>query len=341
MKNFCALIGKYFGLLAVAFLVLGFMDPGLFRWVLGKVGSVSVLSLLLGVVMFGMGTTLSLKDFVLVFKRPKDVLLGAVAQFFIMPFLAYLLSRAFDLSPALTVGVVLVGTCPGGTSSNVITFMSKGDLALSVTMTSVSTVLSPILTPFITYLLIGEKIAFDPVGMFLSILQIVILPICLGVALRTFLPRLARAATDYTPAVSALAISLIIGGVIGASKAAILANVGVIFLVVILHNCLGYALGFAVARLVGLPWKKQWPFPSKWACRIPDLPWGLPKPILPPCRQLLCLVLSFLLGTIFPVPSWPISISTSSIPALTRITKKNRPSWNQLLQKPDPHKELP
>ena len=162
MKNFCALIGKYFGLLAVAFLVLGFMDPGLFRWVLGKVGSVSVLSLLLGVVMFGMGTTLSLKDFVLVFKRPKDVLLGAVAQFFIMPFLAYLLSRAFDLSPALTVGVVLVGTCPGGTSSNVITFMSKGDLALSVTMTSVSTVLSPILTPFITYLLIGEKIAFDP-----------------------------------------------------------------------------------------------------------------------------------------------------------------------------------
>lgn len=166
MKNFCALIGKYFGLLAVAFLVLGFMDPGLFRWVLGKVGSVSVLSLLLGVVMFGMGTTLSLKDFVLVFKRPKDVLLGAVAQFFIMPFLAYLLSRAFDLSPALTVGVVLVGTCPGGTSSNVITFMSKGDLALSVTMTSVSTVLSPILTPFITYLLIGEKIAFDPVGMF-------------------------------------------------------------------------------------------------------------------------------------------------------------------------------
>lgn len=248
MKNFCALIGKYFGLLAVAFLVLGFMDPGLFRWVLGKVGSVSVLSLLLGVVMFGMGTTLSLKDFVLVFKRPKDVLLGAVAQFFIMPFLAYLLSRAFDLSPALTVGVVLVGTCPGGTSSNVITFMSKGDLALSVTMTSVSTVLSPILTPFITYLLIGEKIAFDPVGMFLSILQIVILPICLGVALRTFLPRLARAATDYTPAVSALAISLIIGGVIGASKAAILANVGVIFLVVILHNCLGLCLGLCCGK---------------------------------------------------------------------------------------------
>jgi BASS family bile acid:Na+ symporter len=256
MKKFCAMVGKYFGLLAVLFLLLGFNFPDMFRWVLGKVSGVSVLSLLLGVVMFGMGTTLSAKDFVLVFKQPKDVFLGAVAQFFIMPFLAFVLSKAFNLSPALTVGVVLVGTCPGGTASNVITFMSKGDLALSVTMTSVSTLLSPILTPAITYLLIGEKISFDPVGMFISILQIVILPICLGVALRTFLPKLAAMATDYTPAVSALAISLIIAGVIGGSKQAILANMGVIFLVVILHNCLGYALGFAVAHFAGLSWKK-------------------------------------------------------------------------------------
>ena len=256
MKKLCALIGKYFGVLAVIFLVLGFVSPESFRWVLGKAGGISVLSLLLGIVMFGMGTTLSLHDFVLVLKRPKDVFLGAVAQFFIMPFLAYVLATVFQLSPALTVGVVLVGTCPGGTSSNVITYMSKGDLALSVTMTSVSTVLSPILTPAITYLLIGQRISFDPVGMFISIVQIVILPICLGVALRTFLPKLAAVATDYTPAVSALAISLIIAGVIGGSKAAILANVGIIFLVVILHNCLGYALGFAVAHFVGMPWKK-------------------------------------------------------------------------------------
>jgi BASS family bile acid:Na+ symporter len=256
MKKICAMIGKYFGLIAVVFLVLGFASPEMFRWVLGKFSGISVLSLLLGVVMFGMGTTLSAQDFILVLKRPKDVFLGAVAQFFIMPFLAYVLATAFQLSPALTVGVVLVGTCPGGTSSNVITFMSKGDLALSVTMTSVSTLLSPILTPAITYLLIGEKIAFDPIGMFISILQIVILPICLGVSLRTFFPKAAAAAADYTPAVSAMAISLIIAGVIGASKAAILANVGIIFLVVILHNCLGYALGFAVAHFVGMPWKK-------------------------------------------------------------------------------------
>lgn len=250
------MIGKYFGIIAIVFLILGFTMPENFKWVLSKVGGISVLTFLLGVVMFGMGTTLSVKDFVLVFKRPRDVFLGAVAQFFIMPFLAFSLATIFQLDPALTAGVILVGTCPGGTSSNVITFMSKGDVALSVTMTSVSTVLSPILTPAITYLLIGTKIAFDPVGMFLSIVQIVIVPICLGVAVKTFLPKLAAAATDYTPTISSIAISLIIAGVIGASKNAIVANFGIILLVVILHNCLGYALGFAVARLTGLSWKK-------------------------------------------------------------------------------------
>ena len=250
------MIGKYFGIIAILFLILGFTMPENFKWVLSKVGGISVLTFLLGIVMFGMGTTLSVKDFVLVFKRPRDVFLGAVAQFFIMPFLAFSLATIFQLDPALTAGVILVGTCPGGTSSNVITFMSKGDVAPSVTMTSVSTVLSPILTPAITYLLIGTKIAFDPVGMFLSIVQIVIVPICLGVAVKTFLPKLAAAATDYTPAISSIAISLIIAGVIGASKNAIVANFGIILLVVILHNCLGYALGFAVARLTGLSWKK-------------------------------------------------------------------------------------
>lgn len=256
MKKFCALIGKYFGIIAIVFLILGFVAPQGFTWVTGKVCGVSVLSCLLGVVMFGMGTTLSVKDFVLVLKRPKDVFMGAVAQFFVMPFLAFVLSRIFRLDPALTAGVILVGTCPGGTSSNVITYMSKGDVALSVTMTSVSTVLSPILTPAITYLLIGTKIAFDPVGMFLSIVQIVIVPICLGVAVKTFLPKFAEVAVDYLPAVSSIAISLIIGGVIGGSKNAIISNIGIILLVVILHNCLGYSLGFLIARLVGMSWKK-------------------------------------------------------------------------------------
>lgn len=256
MKNFCKLIGKYFGMIAVLFLILGMTMPQNFTWVVGKFGGIAVLSLLLGVVMFGMGTTLDLKDFALVLKRPLDVFIGACAQFVIMPGLAYLIASAFNLDPALTAGVVLVGTCPGGTSSNVITFMSKGDVALSVTMTSVSTVLSPILTPFITYQLIGERIAFDPVGMFWSIVQIVIVPICLGLAVKSFLPKLAATATDYLPAVSAIAISLIIAGVIAVSRDNILRTSGTILLVVILHNCLGYTLGFILARLTGMSWKK-------------------------------------------------------------------------------------
>lgn len=256
MKKVCQMIGKYFGVIAVLFLVLGMTMPQNFLWVLGKVGGVGVLSLLLGIVMFGMGTTLNLKDFALVLSRPRDVLVGAAAQFLIMPGLAYLIATAFNLDPALTAGVVLVGTCPGGTSSNVITFMSKGDVALSVTMTSVSTVLSPILTPFITYQIIGQKISFDPIGMFWSIVQIVIVPICLGLAVKSFLPKLAEAATDYLPAVSGIAISLIIAGVIGASRDNILQTSGLILLIVILHNCCGYLLGFMLARLTGMSWRK-------------------------------------------------------------------------------------
>ena len=256
MKKVCQMIGKYFGVIAVLFLVLGMTMPQNFLWVLGKVGGVGVLSLLLGIVMFGMGTTLNLKDFALVLSRPRDVLVGAAAQFLIMPGLAYLIATAFNLDPALTAGVVLVGTCPGGTSSNVITFMSKGDVALSVTMTSVSTVLSPILTPFITYQIIGQKISFDPIGMFWSIVQIVIVPICLGLAVKSFLPKLAEAATDYLPAVSGIAISLIIAGVIGASRDNILQTSGLILVVVILHNCCGYVLVFMLARLTGMSWRK-------------------------------------------------------------------------------------
>lgn len=116
MKSLCAAIGKYFGIIAIVFLILGLTTPDYWKWVVGKVGGVSVLACMLGIVMFGMGTTLNLKDFGLILKRPFDVFLGSIAQYFVMPFLAYLLAVFFNLDPALTVGVVLVGTCPGGTS---------------------------------------------------------------------------------------------------------------------------------------------------------------------------------------------------------------------------------
>ena len=141
MKKLCELVGKYFGVVILLFFIGGMTYPPAFTWVLGKISGFSILSFMLGVIMFGMGTTMQIKDFILILQRPRDVFLGALAQYTIMPLLAYLLCTLFSLSPALTVGVVLVATCPGGTASNVITFISKGDLALSVTMTSVSTLI--------------------------------------------------------------------------------------------------------------------------------------------------------------------------------------------------------
>ena len=183
MKKCCQMLAKYFGVMAVVFLVLGLVTPTSWLWILGKVQGVSVLSVLLGVIMFGMGTTLDLKDFLVIFRRPRDIFLGALAQYTIMPFLAFALGTLFALEPGLTAGLVLLGACPGGTTSNVITYMSKGDLAYSVTMTSVSTLLSPVLTPALTFFLIGKEIAFDPVGMFLSILAVVVLFNVLGYVL--------------------------------------------------------------------------------------------------------------------------------------------------------------
>ena len=252
MKGVARVISKYFGIIIILFMTVGFISPDVFNWVTSVVFGQSVINILLGVIMFGMGMTLSLEDFKLVLKRPLDVLKGTLAQFLIMPLIAFLLSKIFGLEEALMVGVVLVGTCPGGTSSNVISYMAGGDVALSVTMTTVSTLLAPILTPAITYLLIQETVSFSPLGMFVSILQVVILPIALGLVIRTILRETADTIEEYMPAVSSIAISCIVGGVIGANKEKIVASFGLIVVVVILHNLLGYALGFFVGRMSGM-----------------------------------------------------------------------------------------
>lgn len=259
MKKLCELVGKYFGVVILLFFIGGMTYPPAFTWVLGKISGFSILSFMLGVIMFGMGTTMQIKDFILILQRPRDVFLGALAQYTIMPLLAYLLCTLFSLSPALTVGVVLVATCPGGTASNVITFISKGDLALSVTMTSVSTLISPIMTPFLTYLIIGQRIDFSPVAMFWSIIQIVIVPIALGVAIRYYFPVLCEKGKVYLPALSCLCISLLIAGLAGASRNAIITSSSTVIAVVFLHNLLGSALGFAAGLATGMSWKNALP----------------------------------------------------------------------------------
>lgn len=155
--------------------------PGTSLWIQTK-----WINYLLMIVMLGMGLTAKLSDFAIVFKRPRDVITGCAAQFIIMPLLAFALGKAFRLNDELLVGVVLVGTCPGGTASNVITYLSKGDTALSVGMTSINTLLAPILTPLLTYLYLRTSVSVDAKAMFLSIIQVVIIPIGLGLLINRF-----------------------------------------------------------------------------------------------------------------------------------------------------------
>ena len=219
----------------------------MFPEVLGHIPP-TLINYLLGVVMFGMGLTLNLEDFKIVFSRPRDVVIGCLAQFTIMPLLAWGLSYMFSLDEALTLGVVLVGCCPGGTASNVITYLAKGDLALSVGMTGVSTLLAPFLTPLLTWLLAGKTVDVNIVSMFLSILWVVILPITVGVIVKRLWPKFTESTVAYLPAVSSLAIAFIVAIIISANAHKLLLGGLVIVGVVMLHNLCGLGLGYLIGK---------------------------------------------------------------------------------------------
>ena len=240
------------GVLVLAVALVALAAPGAFSGV-----RPTAINYMLGVVMFGMGLTLNLRDFRIVFSRPKDVITGCVAQFTVMPLLACGLSRIFALDEALALGVVLVGCCPGGTASNVITYLAKGDLALSVGMTGVSTLLAPLLTPLLTWALAGKSVDVDVADMLLSILWVVILPIVAGLIVKGLWPKFTEQATDYLPAFSSVTIALIVAIIIAANAAKLLAGGLVIVVVVVLHNVCGLLLGWLIGRLLRLPDAKR------------------------------------------------------------------------------------
>ena len=248
MKKISDFIGKYMAWIVLVIAALALFLPGTCLWIQTK-----WINYLLMIVMFGMGLTMKLADFTVVFKQPKDVITGCVAQFVIMPLLAFGLGKIFGLSDELLVGVVLVGTCPGGTASNVITYLSGGDTALSVGMTSINTLLAPFLTPALTYLYLRTTVSVDVKSMFLSIIQVVLIPIGLGLLINKFFGKYTQKITDLLPTVSVTAICLIVAAVVSHNSAKIF-----IFAVVILHNLLGYLCGYLVAVLfkMDLPRKK-------------------------------------------------------------------------------------
>lgn len=252
MKKLCHYISDYMGMLVLATAMIALAFPNAFLLL-----RPTLINYLLGVVMFGMGLTLNLHDFRIVFSRPKDVIIGCLAQFTIMPLLAWALAWVFRLDEALALGVVLVGCCPGGTASNVITYLAKGDLALSVGMTGVSTLLAPLLTPLLTWALAGKSIHVDVASMILSILWVVILPIIVGLLVKWLWPKFTEEATDYLPAFSTIAIALIVAIVISANADKLLAGGLIIVLVVVLHNICGLGLGYLIGLLLGLASQKK------------------------------------------------------------------------------------
>lgn len=244
MKAISKFIGKYMAVLVLIVAALTLFAPKTGMWV-----KTEWINYLLMLVMFGMGLTMKLGDFAVVFKRPRDVTVGCIAQFLVMPALAYVLGKAFGLSEELFVGVVLVGTCPGGTSSNVITYLSDGDTALSVGMTSVNTLLAPLLTPALTYLYLRTSVDVDVKAMFVSIIKVVVVPIGFGILINRLFGKYTEKAKDALPLVSVTAICLIVAAVVSHNSEKILSTGAVIFAVVILHNLLGYLCGFGIGML--------------------------------------------------------------------------------------------
>lgn len=247
MKTISGFVGKYMAVIILIIAALALFIPDTCLWI-----QTSWINYLLMAVMFGMGLTLKFDDFAVVFKRPKDIIIGCAAQFTVMPLLAFVLGKAFALDAGLMAGVILVGTCPGGTASNVMTYLSKGDVALSVGMTSINTLLAPFLTPAITYLLLRTTVTVDVMSMFLSIIRVVIVPIALGFIINRFWGRHMEKVSDVLPLISVTAIALIVASVVSHNSDSILKTGAVVFVVVILHNILGYIVGFALGSVLGL-----------------------------------------------------------------------------------------
>jgi BASS family bile acid:Na+ symporter len=246
-----AFVGRTFSFWVLLFACCGFFAPQLF------VPYKSWITSLLGVVMFGMGLTLTAADFREVFRQPRDVLIGVVGHYLIMPGIAWLLAVVLQLPPEIAVGVILVGCCPSGTASNVMTFLARGDVALGVSIALVSTLIAPLATPALVSLLAGKWMEINTTSLFMDIVQVVIVPIVLGLIAKTLFRRQAAACVKALPLVSTLAIVFIIAIIVGLNQPKILSNGLLILGAVVLHNLLGFALGYGFARMFGMDLAKR------------------------------------------------------------------------------------
>jgi bile acid:Na+ symporter, BASS family len=227
---------------------LALVEPRLFAWFHDRLIVVG-----LGLIMLGMGMTLTLADFARVASRPVAVVAGFVAQFTIMPAAAWAIARAFDLPTPFAVGLILVGCCPGGTASNVVTYIARADVALSVTMTTCSTLAAVALTPLLTQVYAGTLVEVDTLGLLVSTLQVVVLPVAAGVLLNRFAPAVVERVLPVAPLASVLVIALVCGSIIGQNAAAVRESGPRLLAAIMLVHSIGFALGYGFARACGLP----------------------------------------------------------------------------------------
>ena len=231
--------------------VIAFYAPKGFLWIPPYTAT------LLGAAMFGMGLTIKREDFQIVFSRPKEVFSGCLMQYTVMPLVAYFLAVVMNLDKDIALGVILGGCCPGGTSSNVIAYIAKGDVPLSVGMTIASTLVAPLATPFLVYLLAGAWVEVSFMAMVMSVVKVVLVPVLAGIALNSMFPNIVKKLINIMPAISVIAIVAIVDGIVAANAAKIMSCALVVIAAVVLHNGLGILIGQMLAKAMKVSYDKQ------------------------------------------------------------------------------------
>lgn len=236
-------LSKKTSLFIILVAIVTFFFRDIFSWVKGDIQSV-----ILGIIMLSMGMTLTIKDLKTLAAHPKDILIGCISQFTVMPLIAYGLTHLFHLPVAISVGILLVGCCPGGVSSNIMSYLCKGDVAFSVGMTTVNTLIAPVVTPLLLLWLTGEDVKIDAIGMFENILIVTLIPITLGFLLNYKLTnnKHYKDVQSLMPGVAVIGLACIVGGVVSLHGNAFLQSGILIFITIFCHNALGYLVGYLV-----------------------------------------------------------------------------------------------
>lgn len=254
MNKFKKFVDAFVGniiILIIILSVVAFFYPTHFKWM------TNYTSIFLAVAMFGMGTTIDLENLKNTLVHPKEIILGVILQFLLMPAIAFILCNLFKLPKDIALGVILVGSCPGGTASNVMTHIAGGDVTLSVTMTTVSTLLAPFITPVLVYLLAGKWVEVSLVAMFITVVKVILIPVILGIIIKMSLKEKMEYVAPALPLVSSLAIILIISGIIAVNADKIVESGLLVTGVVFLHNVAGLLSALLVCKLFGIEGKKE------------------------------------------------------------------------------------